>query len=121
MSLQKKVLTRYTAQTATLCSLYFSLVSFASAQTTTLGPASITGVAGVSFSTMAIGIRFFGALWASVGLAYFVWGLTDYMLSHGNAHHKAEGQAKISKGFSILVGFTIAWAITKVVTHFIFG
>jgi hypothetical protein len=79
------------------------------------------GIAGISFATMLIVLRFAGALWASVGLAYFIWGMVDYLLSHENAHHKAEARSIISEGFIILLSFAIAWGFVRIVTHLIFG
>jgi hypothetical protein len=79
------------------------------------------GIGGISFATMLIVLRFAGALWASVGLAYFIWGMVDYLLSHENAHHKAEARSVISEGFVILVSFALAWGFVRIVTHLIFG
>lgn len=73
----------------------------------------IDNIAGVSFGTITIALRFFGALWASVGLAYFTWGMTDYFLHHG-------GEEKITKGCMLLLGFTLVWGAIKLFVYFVF-
>ncbi len=100
--------------------LFFLIAPVAFAQTTLVNPVTTDGIAGVSYSSMLIAIRFAGALWASVGLAYFISGLIDYMLSHENAHHKKEAQVKISKGMVIFAYFFATWAIIRLILHFIF-
>lgn len=78
-------------------------------------------IGGIPFSSVVIAIRFLGALWASVGIIYTLWGLTDYMLSHENAHHKNDARLKIATGFSILLGFFLVWGCVRIIIYFIPG
>lgn len=68
-----------------------------------------------------VAIQFLGALWACIGIAFTLWGLTNYMLSHENAHHKNDARLKIATGFSILLGFFLVWGSIKIFSHLIFG
>ncbi len=106
--------------------IYFSIISFfffapfVFAQTTLASPVTTSGIVGIPYASILIGIRFLGALWAAVGIAYFTSGLIDYMLSHENAHHKAAAQLKISKGLVTFAYFFATWAIVKLLLYFIF-
>lgn len=70
-------------------------------------------IGGVPLSTIVIGVRFFGALWASIGISYVVWGFTDFMLVRG-------GQERAAKGFTILIGFFLVWGLVTLVSHYLF-
>ena len=74
----------------------------------------LDNIGGVSLTTIATAFRFLGALWAAVGLSYFLWGMVDYYLHHG-------GQDKIAKGFMFLLGFTIVWGCVKIFNSVVFG
>ena len=79
----------------------------------------LDNIGGIPLSSIVIAIRFLGALWATVGVTYTLWGLTEYMFSHENAHHKNDGRLKIANGFSILFGFFLVWGSIKILFSFV--
>lgn len=81
----------------------------------------LDNIGGISISTIMTALRFLGALWASVGIAYTIWGLANYMLSHENAHHKDDARLKIATGFSILLGFFLVWGCIKIFNYVVFN
>lgn len=103
----------------TLTAVTFALALPAFGQDVVAGGV-VDNVAGIPLSSVIVAIRFGAALWASIGLAFFVWGMVDYLLSHGNEHHKQEGRAKVAEGFVILCSFTLAWAAVKIIAHYLF-